>query len=263
MNLRHSAAAMAALFLCATLPALADPIVTTAGITLNFLDGSHQINGGTTAKLNFVPLPLGEITVRHRDDSIRLEGLPPVAFSYQGGGLIGLQTTRLSIVNATYRRSFAGGWFVGIGQTLYNQHTTYASVNNAIYQRFTINQIFPIVGSEEQYSRVTGARYEVGREWHVGTSGTRIEASVAYNPAMHGVQYTFIPTGTAFNPTFADPENASQLDIAVRASHPFGRGELVYGVRYLHYISRYVDDPGQLADRNVGIAPVLGYRVRL
>ncbi len=63
--------------------------------------------------------------------------------------------------------------------------------------------------------------------------------------------------------TAADAETAAQVDLSARIAHRVGRhGELLYGLRYLNYGARY-SGSGDLADRNVGIAPVLGYRLRL
>ena len=108
---------------------------------------------------------------------------------------------------------------------------------------------------------------------------TRLEFWAAVNPRMRGIQYTRIPTfnstcapgaGPPPSPgctqivnTYADPENASQVDLAVRVAHQLSKhGELLYGLRYLNYSAHYDDFPGQLADRNVGFAPSLGYRLR-
>jgi hypothetical protein len=118
-------------------------------------------------------------------------------------------------------------------------------------------------------------RIEAGRNFSLGRD--RIETSVSANPRMRGVQYTRIPTSlsicsfgsttfqcTQLVDTFADPESASQLDVAARVAHRVSKhGELLYGLRYLNYSAHYDDFPGQLADRNVGFAPVLGYRLKL
>jgi hypothetical protein len=101
----------------------------------------------------------------------------------------------------------------------------------------------------------------------------RIDVWAAVNPRMRGVQYTRIPTIFFSCPafgicaqevrTFADPENASQVDLSARVAHRISKhGELLYGLRYLNYTAHYDDFPGQLADRNVGFAPVVGFRVR-
>jgi hypothetical protein len=265
----------AALFCCARAVAPADPVDVTLAVTVNALTGEHQVNGGHSDKLNFAPLPLGELIVRRNAESIRIEGLPPVTFGYSNTA-DGALNTRLSIVNGTYRHAFAGGWFAGAGQTVYNQITTYSPVNGNFYytRGFTVD---PINGSEAQYSRVTGARFEIGRITQAGRN--RVEWWAAANPRMRGIQYTRIPTfiftcsGFGTTPpaqcnqvvhTYADPENASQVDLSARLAHRVAtNGEVLLGLRYLNYTAHYDDFPGQLADRNVGFAPTLGYRIKL
>ena len=251
--------------------ASADPVQATFTLSVNPLFGQHQVDGGQVDQLSAAPLPLGELIVRHRNDGIRFEGLPPVTFGYGAGSGDGAQTTQLSLVNATYRRSFAGGWFVGAGQTLYNQFTNYANVHGA-FAYVRDNVVFPIDGREAQYSRVTGARFEIGRTAKWGRDS--FELSVAGNPRMRGVQYTRIPTAAFVCPglgacplhqlTFSDPENAAQLDLSARLAHRLSRAaELIYGLRYLNYSAHYDDFPGKIADRNVGFAPTIGVRLRL
>jgi hypothetical protein len=274
---RRIALMTTALFVCANALASADPVDATLALTVNALSGQHQINGGHTDKLSFAPLPLGELILRRNADSIRIEGLPPVTFGYNNSG-DGALSTRLSIVTATYRRTFGGGWFAGVGQTVYNQLTTYVPVSgNFFYARGVL--VDPINGSEAQYSRVTGARFEAGRITQHGRD--RVEWWAAANPRLRGIQYTRIPTflfvcgsltGTTPPPgpcrqvvhTFSDPENASQVDLSARVAHRLSKnGEVLLGLRYLNYTAHYDDFPGQLADRNVGFAPTLGYRIKL
>ncbi len=259
--------------------ASADPIEASFALTINPLDGEHAVTNGGVDRINFAPLPLGEFVVRSGSNSIRIEGLPPVALRYGGSGA-GASDTSLSIINGTFRHAFAGGWFVGAGQTLYNQSTTYAFSNDTfVYRRGYI--VLPIEGHEKQYSRVTGPRIEIGKVSRL--RGATLEVSLAANIRMHGVQYTFIPyvnyvcppstpggpppgpcVPHSANATFADPENAGQIDISARIAHRISKhGELLYGVRYLNFTSHYDDFPGQLADRDVGFAPVIGYRVKL
>jgi len=276
MNLLRCGTVMtAAFFLCASALASAEPVDVTLALTVNAMSGQHQVNGGHSDSLSLAPLPLGELVVRRQAESIRIEGLPPVTFGY-GNASDGALTTRLSIINATYRHAFAGGWFVGAGQTVYNQFTTYVPVNgNFSYSRgFTTD---PINGSEAQYSRVTGARFEIGNITQSGRN--RVEWWAAANPHMRGIQYTRIPTflntcsfGPAGTPpvcmqqvdTFSDPENASQVDLSARVAHRVAKnGEVLFGLRYLNYTAHYDNFPGQLADRNVGVAPTLGYRIKL
>jgi hypothetical protein len=258
-GLAQAAAFTAALFFCCAAAAAAEPVEATLSLSIDALHGSHEVAGGQTDRLDFAPLPLGELNVRHGADSLRVEGLPPVTFGYSGA-TDGVLSTRLSIINATYRRGLGGGFFVGAGQTIYNQITAYVPVFES---------------SQEQYSRVTGFRVEAGRHFTLGRE--RVEASVSANPRMRGVQHTRIANALTFcsfgaagrsctqvDENFADPEAATQVDIALRLAHRVSkRGELLYGLRYLNYSAHYDDAAGQLADRDVGFAPVLGYRVRL
>jgi hypothetical protein len=214
---------------------------------------------------------LGELTVRRNSDSIRVEGLPPVTFGYLSATDSGLRT-QLSIVNATYRRAFSGGWFVGAGQTIYNQSSTFVPANGSFFS--TNGSPFGTGRAEAQYSRVTGARFELG--WIAQSGRDRVEWWAAANPRMRGIVYTRVATSLVCgsggislpcNPvvaTFADPENASQVDLSARVAHRVAKnGEVLLGLRYLNYTAHYDNFPGRLADRNVGFAPALGYRLKL
>jgi hypothetical protein len=266
----RAAVIAAALFSWSGAVACAEPLETSLSLTVNALDGRHEVNGGQTDRLTLAPLPLGELTLRRGPDSVRVEGLPPVTFGYSHVG--DAMSTRLSIINATVRHTFPGGWFAGVGQTVYNQFTNYGSGSgHYLYERGGL--AIPINGDEAQYSRVTGVRFELGHAFSAGPE--RVELSAAANPHMHGVQYTRIPgyvqycvirNGVAAcdqpTDTFSDPESAAQIDLAARFSHRLSKhGALLYGLRYLNYSARYDDFRGQLADRNVGFAPQLGYRV--
>src|ERR1700680_4134798 len=146
--------------------AVAEPVEMTLSVTVNALNGKHEIDRGHSDRIDFLPLPLAELTLRHGADSIRVEGLPPVTFGYRLQTTVpGPLSTRLSIVNATYRRAFPAGWFGGVGQPVYG----FQQIN----------------GEEAQYSRVTGTRFEAGRTIKYGRD--TLEVSAAVNPRMHGI----------------------------------------------------------------------------
>ena len=228
----------------------AEPIAVTAGITANFLTGKHDTGNGID-KLNLVPLPLAEVDGRYQRTTLHIEALPGVTFGYDDG-LGGTQYTRLSIVNVVLRQSVRGGVFVGAGQTVYNQRTDYGVAHS------------PFVAN--QASRVTGARFEVGYGRRILGRG-RLECVAAINPIMHGVERTELRPFFRYGRAIVSGERAVQVDTALRLSRPLGPGELLYGIRYLNYASRYDvqgrRDDRSLADRNVGIMPLLGYRLRL
>ncbi len=262
---------------CAAPAAWAEPVETSLGVTVNAISGDHEVSGGEKDRTTLAPLPLGELTVRHGADSLRLEVLPSVRLSIFRGARVGLpeggiKSIQLGILNATYRRSFAGGWFAGLGETVYNQASDFGQVR---YFEFLGPQQFISTenGTLEQHSRVVGTRLELGRSVALGRD--RLEAWAALDPRMHGIEYTRVngyagsltctPGGCTLEPvsaTAADAETATQVDASARIVHRLGRhGELLYGVRYINYTARY-GTSGVLADRNVGIAPVLGYRLR-
>jgi hypothetical protein len=249
------------------LPVLADPVTANAGITLDFLDGNHE-SGAGIARITFIPLPLVDADARYRHTALHVEGLPSVTFSYGSKSLEGASATRLSILNTSIRQYLGGSFFIGVGQTVYNQRTSYDVASQTTRLR--------TVGQE---SRVTGLRFEAGLNEAISSS-THLRATLAVNPVMHGVQYSTVATVrrncTVINdPAFAacptseltDPERSSQFDISISLAKQLRRGELIYGVRYLDYVAHYseIGQPGDglLADRNVGIMPLIGYRVKL
>ena len=245
--------------------ARAEPLEAKLALTIDVLSGDHEIRLRQRDQLHWVPLPIGELTLRRGADMLRVEGMPPLSSTYGTGNAQSRNSVKLSILNATYRRALGGGWFAGLGQTVYNQATT---------------DVPGFFRGAEQDSRVTGARFELGRIVPLGRD--RLEAWGAVNPTMHGLVQTRTPditvcsisfpstgpavcgviTGSGFSEK--DGESASQIDLSARIAHRVGtRGELLYGIRYLNYSARLDLAPGHLADRNVGFAPLVGYRVRL
>jgi len=196
---------------------------------------------------------------------------PAVVTIHSGTGGTDAQAalaTRLSILNTTLRQFLTPSLFVGIGQTTYNQRTFY----DAIAQTTLVRTL-------SQESRVTGLRIEAGMDRPVSAS-TSARMVIAFNPVMHGLQYSTVTTrrrnctivgtpGIPACPTreITDPERSAQADLSVSFTRRTHFGELVYGIRYLDYVARYSEagtpGDGALADRNVGIMPLLGLRVRL
>jgi hypothetical protein len=243
----------------------ADPIDATFALTVNPLNGQHEVARNEADRFTFAPLPLGELTLRRGSDSLRIEGLPPIAFNYGNGPNteVGTRTTRLSVLNGTVRHTFTGGWFAGIGETIYTQRTDYGNLPSNYYEYHDGHYYF-LNGSETESSRVAGLRLEAGRDIALGRD--RFEFGAAVNPSMHGRDARAIPNANFGNVTvsFSDPETATQVDGYARIAHRVARsGEVLLGLRYINFTSRYSDIPGALADRNVGWAPVLGYRLRL
>ncbi|MGD0051103.1 MAG: hypothetical protein ABSD03_04680 [Vulcanimicrobiaceae bacterium] len=271
MRVTLAGAVLAALVIVMPLaPVRADPFEASLTLSINLLEGQHNIGDGEADAILFAPLPLAELDLREGRESIHLEGLPSVTFSYASNP-DGAQATRLSLINATFRHALGHGWFLGFGQTVYNQSTYYGEEYGERFYAYSIASVFAD-GAETQYSRVTGPRLEVGRSFVRGRN--RVEAVVGVNSSMHGVQYTQVATGeftcsvgrgcVQYVPTYANPEGAAQVDLSLRVARRLSRrGELLYGLRYLNYSAHYVAPLSPLSDRNVGFAPVIAYRLRL
>jgi hypothetical protein len=252
MRYRVSALFAIAGLLLAPVAARADAIDLSAALSANFLDGKHD-TGETADRIDFVPLPLASLDARWRAVSVHLEALPAVTFGYGPNGE-NAQSTRLSILNPAVRYALTAHTFVGVGQTIYNQATYYDGLD-------------PLVAgiTREQYSRVTGIRYEAGQTFDLG-SRTNVVVTAALNPAMQGLEYSVVSFG-AGPQTLADPESATQIDASATIVHHLAHGDFFFGVRYLNYSARYraagTPFDGKLSDRNVGLLPLAGYRVRL
>jgi len=90
------------LTLTCSVPAHADTIQTSVGVTIDALSGKHEVAGGNVDNVNFVPIPIFEIESRYRRTHLRLENIPSVPFSY---GDNNAQSTRLGVLNVSLRQA--------------------------------------------------------------------------------------------------------------------------------------------------------------
>lgn len=248
------ARAFAAFLLIAALAggsASADPVAVSADVTINVLHGEHETGNGIE-RIGAAPLPLFAADARYRHTSLHAEALPGITFGYGNVD----ESTHLALLNLALRQQL-GSSYLGIGQTLYNQTTSYETGN-----------VFLVQGSvERQWSRVTGLRFEAGTAFALAPR-TRFEVNLAVNPRMNGIEFSRVHdafvNGTFVDVDLADPEHAEQVDMNIRVVRRTRGGEMIAGVRYLNYSSHYVaagtPADGSLADRNAGIMPQIGYR---
>ena len=248
MKRQVAALTLVALTALCTQRAWAGDSTTDIALTLNPIFGTHRsFNDKTTPP----PVPVPLLELRHRSGPLELilTGLPPLGSVRSNDGVQGRTSTSISIFDGTARvwdplHRFS----IGVGQTLYNQSTHYLD-----------GPEIPGVG-DTQYSRITGGHYELG--YHVPVRGNAFEATFSVAPRMRGTQFTAYDIATI--PTRVDPEIATQIDTAIRFVHRAGkRSEILYGLRYVNYTARYDERSGTLSDRNCGLLPVFGYRVRL
>ena len=243
MSIRRHLALALALFSCAPNIAAADPVTVTTGATVDALTGKHD-DGDTVQHITLLPVPILEAEVRASNAILRVEGLPPLAATVQD------ETTQLSLLNASIRGIVPGDHaYVGIGETLYNQQTAGGPFAVQPYQIHS--------------SRVTGMRLEAGAMTRLRPND-RLQFDIAYNPVMHGIVHTAYQEPLYLPITVNDPEQATQIDIKLWRVISHGRGQFIYGLRYINFTARYVEArtslDGSLADRNVGLLPLVGYR---
>lgn len=216
--------------------ALARADQTTVGTSVNATSGAHVESQGTQA-VPFIPLPMLEIDHVHGRVHLHAEGVPPIGPVALGqGGPFGLvQEPRLSYINAEAFYTFAGSRDeFGVGETILNQRTFYPPS--------------PLV----QASRVVGMRYSARAELYE-IPGERLDANLAVNPSLHGIQYSMVP-----NLTVADAERGSMVDASLRWTMPHDRYSFAYGIRYIDYSARYTAT-GALADRNHFLMPFIAF----
>ena len=255
----------------------AEPIDLSATASINFLDGYHIESTAQDRALG--ALPLVALDARERRVAIHLETLPPVTFGYSPNAS-GTKSTRLSLLTSTVRYTIAPGTFAGVGVTIYNQNTDRGTLSSPFESR-----------SEDEYSRVAGARFELGNVRRLAAR-TTLATIFAVNPVMNGldqdVETTHLtPPGfppSTYTCAFANvygslacistrariahglPERAGQIDTSATLVRRLRHGDVIVGFRYLNYVARY-ELAGNatnlsLADRNVGFMPLIAYRLR-
>lgn len=167
---------------------------------------------------------------------IRAEIVPPIGPVSLGTGPFGYsQEPRLSYLNAeALYYSSNGRYALGLGETVLNQRTLYPPT--------------PVV----QASRVVGVRYSA-RAMLFATSRASLEAALAVNPSLHGLQYT-----GAGRASFDDAERGAMIDTALRWSVPTPHFIFSYGLRYINYSAAYCAT-GALADRNNFLLPFVAF----
>ncbi|MGB6986582.1 MAG: hypothetical protein WBD74_11470 [Candidatus Aquilonibacter sp.] len=229
---------IALVFSCACV-ARADADTTTIGVTLNGTTGAH-IEPQQTESIPFLPLPMFELEHVHNQLHIHLEAVPPI------GPVPLAQNANLYDNNQNPRVSYLNGelslytpnqrYAFGIGETIINQRTLYPPS--------------PYV----QSSRVVGVRWILAAVLY-DRGNQRVEANLAVNPALQGLQQTELTKSSA--PFAPLAERGSLVDASLRWTIDERSFRFVYGVRYLNYTAAYTGD-NSLADRNHLFMPFAG-----
>lgn len=268
--LRVSAIALS-LLLCAV-PARAAQVAV--GITSAFTFGTHEERQGRDA-VPLLPIPLITLRVPLRRFEFVAEGVPPLGpipyrSAYDGTS----QSTLLSYAHAALRYRLDRHFSIGIGETLYNQRTTYVQTQVFHGYVYTPGQdkvplTLTQTRTQVDASRVPGMRFELRGQWQIGKAQW-IAGEVAVTPAMHAVVRATnrfessivtaapIPAPKPFSYTFPAPETGSEVDASLTSGRRFGSYTLLFGVRYLNYIAHF-NATGTLADRNTLVLPFVGF----
>lgn len=227
-----------ALLFC--LPEAARAGDTTVGVTLNGTTG-HHVEANGTQIVPFVPVPIFKIEHKRKNLAVRAEILPPIGpiALGQNGGFGAAWAPRVSFLSADALYTLPNGRLtLGVGETIVNQRIFFGDTGLV------------------QASRVVGARYLL-RSLLYATPFANLQADLAVNPSMHGVQYTMLPARE-----IADGEVGSMVDGSMRWSVPARRYTFAYGLRYINYTARY-SMTGRLADHNHLLMPFIGVDVHL
>ena len=269
------AACIAAVFAIST-PAKAD--APSAGVTAAAAIGTHEESNGR-ATVPLVPVPLVSVRIPLKRFEFDAEGLPPIGPVPYGSTFPGVSRgTKLSYAYAVLHYRIGAVLTAGIGETLYNQATTYSASHvfhsvtyygNHMYATTTTTSL-----TEVDASRVPGLRFELqGRR--TCSRQAWIEAGIAVTPSMHAVvhvvnryeerSFTTAPFHVIPYKTGSQvglPETASEVDAFADVARRFGPYTVRYGLRYLNYVAHFNDDQA-LADRNSLLLPFIGFERRL
>lgn len=246
--MKRLALTLLAFVACAT-PALADPTTADVGLTLNPIVGGVHESYNDRVHVPPVPVPLIEAHVNHGPFELYAISLPPLAAVPYNDSIQGHTSTVLSTLDIAARIYGPNHrLWIGAGETIYNQTTHYARAREFPYS------------PERQYSRVVGGDYEVG--WRAPFRSGALETTLRLAPVMHGTQVTAYEGYDAL--TRYDPENGRQVDASVRYVRDISpHATAILSLRYVNFGAYYVVPSRPLSDRNVGLLPGFGYRLKL
>jgi len=237
-----------ALFLVAF--AFARPVgaaTTRVEVRALLVNGIHT-ETGSTSTVAAQPVPMLRITTSEKRWALFAEGtssLGSTPINASGGFNPGPTSVHLSYVNAIVRYRLNSATSLGIGETIYNQVSTYC-------------QNIPFSEPYADASRVVGVRYEIRREFY-STPHSRWNADLAVNPHLSANLVEYEPTNDADGDEGfmrMTPESGSQVDASISNRVSNKRYSVTYGLRYVN-LSMFFPYH-ELADRNAFVIPFIG-----
>ncbi|MGC8484089.1 MAG: hypothetical protein ACP5O6_00425 [Candidatus Baltobacteraceae bacterium] len=256
---RFVAAAAFICLLCLSLLSTGTARASTTRVSVGavIVTGTHRERGGV-ATTGVAPVPA--LWVSHRIGRFALYGeavssLGPAPVT---GGWTHLQSVSLSYLNFVLRYHLSHAMTFGVGETLYNQQSTYYSGFGTISP--PPNFVYLVSFTDTERSRVVGARFELRDALHRSTRG-RLTALFAVNPHMTanlGSRWSNrLSNGASHTGSqFLEPEVGSQVDAAIENSVRERRYTLRYGLRYVNLLMKFPN--GEVALQNALVAPFIG-----
>jgi hypothetical protein len=232
---RRVLAALAVSFGC--IAATPDP--SYVGIQGLLLTGVHRDVSGSQYGLGAGPLL--QVHAGGRRVAVHLEGIPVVSIpGTRPSVAYGQATPAIGIFNgdAEYALDRRSRWWIGLGETIYNQRTPLPAQQQVVS------------------SRLSGVRYVL--RYRRALSATHfVEAAVGAAPYLGGSD-VYVFTG-GISPAIVKPERASEIDASAAYGITHHHSQWLFGLRTLNFTARY-PVTGLAADRNVGFGPAVEWR---
>jgi hypothetical protein len=211
---------------------------TAVDLTVGPLIGTHAEDGSRDSVAS-EPVPIFALSHRESFAELFVEGLP-VAPSIASASTNQSISTKLTFENLLLRGyAFHDRLSLGIGETIYNQSSTYEP------------------GGAIDASRVVGGRFEIaGRP----LANRSIRLAFDLVPVLHGLVLPSFPN-EPFERFDPEVERGTQTEFDIGYRRNRGSAQFAYGVRYINYVSIFTRT-GELSDRNAGVLPYVTYGVR-
>lgn len=256
----------------------------TLALGLNPLLGMHLDNGRREA-IPVLPLPFAELDVPLKRFSLRAQDLPMTGpMSYADRAPNQTQATKFGVLSGALLYAIPSTPLrVGLGETLYNQQTIFNSPPATSH--FTgglppVQYTETLSNNDLDATRTAGLRY-VAEYDVLRTPQRAVTLDVALTPSMHGSLnlndlnwYSISPAppdGRASGTNVVSQleyENATQLEVQLRAQRTLRFGTLLYGVHYLNYSSllsngnfHFAGYPEKVFERNAFLSPFVGLQL--
>ena len=229
---------------------------TQAGLDLVVISGTHTETFASAT--GSAPAPLVQVSERIGRFEIAGEGVPPLGNIAVAANALGLNNVNLSYFGSAVRYRVTDTTTIGIGETLYNQQSTYVTNFQSSF-----GNPHPVSQTEIDSSRVAGVQYSI-RQVLRQTGRSSLSVRIGVNPHLsanlHHEFHVNLRDGRSIPEpylSYTAPEEGSQIDaVLTNAVYVRRTLRLEYGIRYLNMTMLFADK--SLADRNAFLIPFVG-----